>query len=426
MNCDKRNLLLYAVTDRAWTGWKSLPQQVDEALRGGATCVQLREKDLPDDEFFAEAMAVRTLCNMYGVPFIVNDNVDIALRCGADGVHVGQHDMKCADVRALIGEKMILGVSAQTVEQAIEAEKNGADYLGVGAMFSTSTKLDADAVSIEALKDICAAVSIPVVAIGGITKDNIPLLKGTGFDGVAVVSAIFSAPNITGACGELLEASREAVGTNITGAVFDMDGTLLDSMQIWDTMGSRYLIEKGIEPKPGLDYYFRALSLLEAAEYYRSEYGVSDSVEKIMDDINKMTEKAYLHEVLPKPGVEAVLALLQSRGVKMCVATATDRYLVEAALARCGLSGYFSEILTCTEVGAGKSDPLIFETAREHLGTAKKSTYIFEDSLFAIETAKKAGFPVAAVADPSSDDCKWKIRAISDIYIESFEQFGGI
>ena len=139
MKCDKNAMLLYAVTDRAWTGGKTLLRQVEEALQGGVTCVQLREKELSAEAFLAEARAVKKLCRQYGVPFIVNDNVDVALQCGADGIHVGQHDMQAADVRELTGGGMILGVSVQTAEQAVLAERNGADYLGVGSMFATST-----------------------------------------------------------------------------------------------------------------------------------------------------------------------------------------------------------------------------------------------------------------------------------------------
>ena len=181
------------------------------ALKGGATCLQLREKDMPEDEFLAEALEIKGLCREYGVPFIINDNVSIAVKCGADGIHVGQHDMSASDVRERVGSSMILGVSAQTVEQALLAEQNGADYLGVGAVFSTSTKLDADAVSHETVKEICRAVSIPVVAIGGIYKHNILQLKGTGVDGIALVSAIFASGSIENECRELARLSKEMV-----------------------------------------------------------------------------------------------------------------------------------------------------------------------------------------------------------------------
>ena len=212
MRCEKKTMLLYAVTDRAWTGKQTLYQQVECALKGGVTCVQLREKDLPEAEFLAEAREIGALCRSCGVPFIINDNVEIALACGADGVHVGQSDMEAGRVRAAVGEGMMIGVSARTVEEALTAQRAGADYLGVGAVFSTSTKLDAEAVSRQTLRDICAAVDIPVTAIGGISKDNILELSGTGIDGVALVSAIFSAEDIEGTCRELKELARRAAG----------------------------------------------------------------------------------------------------------------------------------------------------------------------------------------------------------------------
>ncbi len=210
MKCDEKDLLLYAVTDRSWLGKQTLYEQVEEALRGGATFVQLREKELDDDAFLAEAIEIQRLCKKYGVPFVINDNVEIARKINADGVHVGQSDMEAGDVRALLGEDKILGVSAQTVEQAILAEQSGADYLGVGAVFHTGSKADADDVSRETLRAICEAVSIPVVAIGGIGKHNVLELSGSGICGVAVISAIFAAEDITSATAELKALTRQA------------------------------------------------------------------------------------------------------------------------------------------------------------------------------------------------------------------------
>lgn len=171
--------------------------------------MQLREKNLDEEHFLQEAVEIKELCKKYHVPFVINDNVDIAVKMDADGVHVGQSDMEAGDVRAKLGPDKIVGVSAQTVEQAVLAEKRGADYLGVGAVFSTGTKLDADDVSYETLKAICEAVSIPVVAIGGITKDNLMELKGSGIDGIAVVSAIFAQENIEEATKELRSRTEE-------------------------------------------------------------------------------------------------------------------------------------------------------------------------------------------------------------------------
>lgn len=211
MKCDKKHMRLYAITDRARVGKKTLAMQVEEALKGGATCIQLREKEMSDNEFIAEAFEIKALCKKYNVPFFINDNVDVAIKCSSDGIHVGQHDMSASDVREKIGDKIILGVSAQTVEQAVLAEKSGADYLGIGAVFTTSTKPDADAVSHETLKAICEAVSIPVVAIGGIYKYNIMELSGTGVDGVAIVSAIFASNDIENECRELRSLSEKMV-----------------------------------------------------------------------------------------------------------------------------------------------------------------------------------------------------------------------
>ena len=203
INCSEKELLLYAVTDRHWLGEETLYDQVKKALDGGATFVQLREKNLDREVFLAEAKEIQKLCKEYGVPFVVNDEVSIAKDIDADGVHVGQSDMEAMDVRKILGPDKIIGVSAQTVEQAIIAEKHGADYLGVGAVFTTGSKDDADDVSHETLKAICEAVSIPGIAIGGITKDNVAELAGSGICGVAVISAIFGQKDIQKATEEL-------------------------------------------------------------------------------------------------------------------------------------------------------------------------------------------------------------------------------
>lgn len=211
MKCDKQYMRLYAVTDRAWVGKQTLYEQVEAALKGGVTCVQLREKELSEEDFLAEAKEIKALCSRYHVPFFINDNVDVAIKCQADGIHVGQEDMKASDVRAKVGDQMIIGVSAHSVEEAVEAVKNGADCLGVGAMFTTSTKADASVLPKETLRAICEAVDVPVVAIGGIGESNILELAGTGADGVALVSAIFGAADIEAQCRKLRALSEEMV-----------------------------------------------------------------------------------------------------------------------------------------------------------------------------------------------------------------------
>ena len=208
MNCRPEDMLLYAVTDRAWLNGETLESQVEKALRGGATFVQLREKELDEEMFLEEAKKIKKLCAEYHVPFVINDNVDIALKIDADGVHVGQSDMEAGKVREKLGPDKIIGVSAQTVEQALRAQEHGADYLGVGAVFPTGSKADAVEVDHNVLKAICEAVDIPVIAIGGITKDNVKDLAGSGICGIAVISAIFGQKDIEAATKELRERTQ--------------------------------------------------------------------------------------------------------------------------------------------------------------------------------------------------------------------------
>ena len=211
----RKAMLLYAVTDQMWLKeGETLTDVAESVLQNGATFLQIREKDLAEDAFEAEAERLKTLCAQHGVPFVVNDSVEIALQCDADGVHVGQSDIKGRDIRAIIGPDKILGISAGTVEEAVVAEKAGADYIGVGAVFPTDTKKNATPMTMELLKEIVSSVSIPVVAIGGISAENILQLRGSGVDGVAVVSAIFAAEDPGKATADLLKLAEEMVVSN--------------------------------------------------------------------------------------------------------------------------------------------------------------------------------------------------------------------
>lgn len=190
------SLLLYAVTDRSWTGKHTLYEQVEDALKGGVTCVQLREKELDEETFVKEAIEIKELCHKYGVPLIINDNLEVALKSGADGIHVGAEDITVAEIRRKVNKEFIIGATAKTVEQARKAEKDGADYLGVGAVFTSPTKKNAVRITAKQLNEICNSVSIPAVAIGGISLDNVSEIAGCGMNGIAVISAIFEADDI--------------------------------------------------------------------------------------------------------------------------------------------------------------------------------------------------------------------------------------
>lgn len=214
-NISTRSMLLYAVTDRFWTGKKSLYEQVKIALQNGVTCLQYREKHLPLEERLAEAKAIASLCRKYQIPFIINDDVHLALACDADGVHLGQDDISIEEARKIIGHQKIIGMTAHNVTEALKAQLQGADYLGLGAVFPTSTKGNTIPLSLDTLKKICSQVNIPKVAIAGITASNIQKLAGTGIDGVAVVSAIFGANDIATATSELKILSEQIIHPTI-------------------------------------------------------------------------------------------------------------------------------------------------------------------------------------------------------------------
>jgi len=212
MKFDKKMLLLYAVTDRAWVGRQTFPEQIEDALKGGVTMIQLREKEMDEDSFLKEAVSVRELCHRYHVPLIINDNVEVALKSGADGVHVGNGDTPVSEIRRRVPADFIIGATCKTVEQAKIAEAAGADYMGVGAVFPSPTKTNAVRITNEQLREIISSVSIPAVAIGGITYGNVCEIKGSCVSGAAVVSAVFGAENIEKAAMLLKERVQAVIG----------------------------------------------------------------------------------------------------------------------------------------------------------------------------------------------------------------------
>ncbi|MDR1852136.1 MAG: thiamine phosphate synthase [Propionibacteriaceae bacterium] len=408
---------LYAVTDSGFTGRQTLLEQIEDALKGGVTCVQVREKELEPDSFLEEAIAAKKLCRSYGVPLIVNDNVEVAIASGADGVHIGQSDMPAAQVRKLIGER-VLGVSASTVEQALKAQADGADYLGVGAVFPTDTKLDADSTPPEVLREITQAVDIPVVAIGGISRANIGQLRGTGIAGVALVSAIFGADDIESECRELLKLAKNL---GIEGAIFDLDGTLLDTMGAWRSLASSYIRSKGLEPKADLDEAIGSMTLEGAVEFMIAEYRLDQTKEQTVAEINASIDHVYERDCQAKTGAAQLLAKLRSEGVKLSVATLSTRPHVDAALSRLGLDGYFEHIVIADEVGLSKDDPAIFARACELLGTDKALTLAFDDAAYALAAARAAGLKTVGVFEPCASNPE-QVKQHADLYVSSLEE----
>lgn len=209
MKFDRKKLKMYIITDRYWLNGRDLSKQVEEAILAGATFVQVREKGISDDEFVAIAKDIKKVTDKYNIPLVINDNLNVAIRVNADGVHIGQSDENLLEARKKLGESKIIGVTAKNIEQTLAAYNNGADYVGIGAVYSTNTKENVEVLSHQEIKNCCTCCDIPVVAIGGINKNTMHLLNDTGVDGVSVISAIFASDDITKSTKELVNSVEE-------------------------------------------------------------------------------------------------------------------------------------------------------------------------------------------------------------------------
>ncbi len=469
-NIEREELRVYAVTDRRWLGKKSLAQAVEEALRGGASLIQLREKDIEQEELVKVAVGIKKVTDAYGVKLIINDDPYAALESGAAGVHVGQDDISVGEARRILGPGGIIGASAHTVEEARRAETEGADYLGAGAVFPTDTKTDTAELSPEKLKEICGAVDIPVVAIGGVNAGNIGELKDTGVAGAAVVSAVFAAEDIAsaasalraeidkildlreaggaekhGACGdrcdEDIDGGRGAAadkghgetpaGLKYKAAIFDYDGTIVDSMGMWRRLGGAYARKLGAdldseEADRMLNEHIRTMSLEESAGFFRREYGAQGSDEEILSDIMDIMHDNYKYTIECKAGITDVLKDLREHGIRLCIATASPREMIESANARLGLTEYFDAVFSCTELNTSKREPEIYIRAADFLGTEPEETLVFEDVLHAVRTAERAGFPVVGIYDAEAAEDAGYIKETSDFYFNSYDEWPGI
>lgn len=407
-------LKLYAITDKTWLQpQETLTTASRAVLQGGATMLQLRDKELTGEDLYQEALELQALCKEYHIPFIVNDDLDLAIRIQADGVHLGQDDIQGRKVRELIGPDMILGITAKTIEQAQAAQAAGADYLGVGAVFGTTTKKDAKNLSIEALSSIINAVDIPVVAIGGINHDNVTQLSNTGITGVAVVSALYAPENHTSATAALLNTVQNMLITNKEiqnpaqeihkYAIFDMDGTIIDSMIYWRDLAGEYLRSLGVETDwAKLLEFITPMPLPVSSAYFVKEFKLSLTPEQVAQGLVNCIAHHYYHDIPAKAQATAYLEALKKQGVKMCLASASSEILARACLTRLGLWDYFDFFISCEEAGS-KKDPAIFLTAMQRLGaTAPDQVAVYEDAVFALQTAKKAGFSTIAVYDQAA------------------------
>jgi beta-phosphoglucomutase-like phosphatase (HAD superfamily) len=359
--------------------------------------------------------------------------------------------MEIKKAREILGKDRIIGATAHNVAEAVAVYEAGADYIGAGACFTSTTKSDTIPLSYDELKSICSAVPIPVVAIGGINEGNVSRLNGSGIAGAAVVSAIFGAADAELAAAhlrhklEILVAKPDSVCEHIKkvyladtvnlnedlrmgikAAIFDMDGTILDSMPMWEHLASDYVKSLGAVPDDDLDIRIKTMTIYEAADYVRERYRLKKSNEDIVDDINSMVSEEYGQRLKLKPGVYEFLKSLKKRGIKLALATATEYNLAISAMSRLGLyvnntDSILDEICTCSMAGQGKNKPDVYFMACKKLGVKKEDVIIYEDSLFAMQTAKMAGFKVAAVFDKAERENWCEICELADYKIMSGE-----
>lgn len=414
---------VYLVTDRNLMSSQTIEEAVEKAIIGGVTLVQLREKNIESLDFYNEALRVKSVCDKYGVPLIINDRFDIALAVDADGVHIGQSDIPAKAARKLLGKDKILGVSATNLYEAKQAFKDGADYLGVGAMFATGTKTDAQIVTKEQLQEIADKVDLPIVIIGGINEKTIPQFSDISIDGVAVVSAIIAKQDISQAARQIKKlffGGRRRIVRGIKGAIFDLDGTILDSMDVWKEIDYEFLNKRGFAVPDNYINEICARSFTEAAEYTIKQFSLPDSVDSLMLEWQKMAIEQYSCKVKLLPFTLDYLHSLKQSGIKLGVATGLSKTLYEPCLKANGIFDLFDMICSVDEVAKGKESPDIFEYAIRKLALEPCECIIFEDILPAIKSAKQTGASVYGVHEKYSHHHSETIKKIADGYIDDF------
>ncbi len=420
---------LYLVTDRTLMNAVNLEQAVEQAVSGGCTLVQLREKEISTKEFYDMACKIRKVCSKYKIPLIINDRVDIALAVDADGVHLGSEDMPIETARKLIGKNKILGASARTLREAVLAESEGADYLGVGAMFPTDTKSDATLVAREELIKISQVCTVPIVVIGGINERTLPYFDEIAIDGLAVVSSVISADDIAKAARNLRRkfAERKVKDKPITFegiecAVFDLDGTLFDSNDLWEQIDIEFLSKRGYEIPADYITKVSALNFREAAEYTKKLFGLKESARALIAEWREMAQYHYEHDVKLKPYAKRYLHTLKSKGIRLAVATSLPPALFVPALKNNGVYDLFDCLCSAENAARGKEHPDFFIDTIRQLKAEPQKCLFFEDVLSAMQAIKAAGAKVCGVYDYYSRPDLANILSAADCFIMKFNK----
>ena len=413
------DMQLYAVTDTQWLNGRDFLEVIESVLTNGATFLQLREKNATHEEIVAKAKAIKPIAKKYGVPFVIDDDIYAAKEADVDGVHIGQNDASYEKAREVLGEGKIIGMTVKTRQQAENAIRLGADYVGMGAVFHTSTKKDAKDMSRETLLELAGMMEdIPVVAIGGISYDNCDYLKDTGVDGIAVVSAIFASDDCALATRKLFVKTRELFGKK-RNIIMDMDGTLADSMPFWKNSAREYAILRGADIPDNFDEITGVMDLNDYAEYVKNVLGIDTNLEQITEAAVEIMNKHYEKDIPAKDGRTELVTREYKAGSRLVVFTASDRRSVEILLSHLGIRECFYDIYTVYDVGLKKSDKNSYLKVAELAGMKDTSqVWVYEDILRGVKAAKEAGLNVCAVYDEDSAGDWEDIKELADKTLE--------
>lgn len=397
-------------------------EHLRSALSGGVTIVQFRDKH-PDDTTEERARASLAVARAASIPLVVNDDIHLAKRIGADGVHLGQDDGPIADAKELLGDEAIVGRTAHNLEEALEAEREGADYLGVGAVFATTSKIVSSSISPNALEEIARTVSIPVYAIGGIDAENISFVNGRGLHGVAVIGAIANAEDPREAAKKLTSRFRKEL--DYEAAIVDLDGTILDSNGVWTRVDLDFLARRNLTAPENYHKTLAGMGLHRGAAYIKELFDLPESPDEIIDELLREVEEIYREEIELRAGAREMLAYLYERKIPMVVATMNADRLFRPCLTRLGIDKYFCAMLSGEDVTHNKNHPEIYEKALEILGSDAKKTLLFEDILEAVRTGNGLGLITVAIDDPKNSEKPEELMQAADVFLEKPGDFPG-
>lgn len=403
---NKNDLLLYVITDCDNLQGEDLLTRTEEILAHGATMLQYRDKHGKARD---DAKALQALCKQYQVPFIVNDDVALAVALDADGVHVGQDDAACSSARAALGPGKIVGVTAKTLEQAKKAMDDGADYLGVGALFPSVSK-DSSITSRQTLKDICEGVSIPVVGIGGVNEDNAAILAGTGVAGAAVISALYSYPQPALVTKRLARKLDFIVNgdADLAGILADVDGTLTDTLAYYQDLVPGYLRDHGYRPGGDLVQILADKTLPESVGYVKHNYSGTFGVGQVVDDLEADLEWYYHTEGQAKPGAKAFLTRAKERRIPVVATSIHDAEVCRTLFDHAGIADGITDIASGWEKRLAGGESALFSLGVAKLGVAADHVWAFNDGIEGIFGAKGAGVKIAAIYDVNHSDKEWQ------------------